>query len=631
MADSRLLVAALLLLGTASVAAQAVPRAGGAPVAPPAVPAAPGVPAATGRLDAADHAESARVRALVGDLGGPELPPVLPDSPRDLLEFADRIPVTPQDLAQYAAGAPPTYAQGIVPAGAGGTGTDLQELFWYQVPGDYDANAPAVPLVIAYHGYGGSANSVAVQSTIDEECNARGWLYVAPTGIDDKLFGSPVSQMNTEAAVQWMLDNYHVDAERIYMVGFSMGGGVTVNFAARRRDPDGIMIAAVGIVSGTFDWTASYNLGTPTLKTWLENSYNFGGSPLLQAFAYQRSSALYFTPGTYHPLPGTLNSTLSMATNLGTTPTWVTWDLADTLPEVTSQEPVFVSLMTSLGGIVESHPVTGTPVTHSWAVLDELALFDFFEQHVLERTPATFHALADGDVAVSWAGLTQSASLAFSRVDGDATATPATLSATGLDNLEQIALHAQLAGLSGAGPVRVLATTAGAASTLLRVDGLGEPPAYFADTTSGALLPGDTSDPVADALLFPLPPLASWQADLVTHPLWTTDLTTSPSPVAPGGTLTVNLDAPVGASLAFLLVGFDEALAVLKGAPLTVSLAPPLLVVSLPLDGAGNVQVAGTLPNDPVLSGIELYFQSVALAGGSAIESVSSLWRTSIQ
>ncbi len=608
MAHSRLSLAVLLLLAASPAAQQAQLR-----------------------LDAADHAESARVRALVGDLGGPELPPVLANSPRDRLEFADRIPVSPVQAAQYAAGAPPAYLQGIVPAGPGGTGTDKQELFWYQVPGNYDPDGPHVPLVIAYHGYGNSANSVAVQSTIDEECNLRGWLYVAPTGIDDKLFGAPISQMNTAAAVQWMIDHFHVDAERIYMVGFSLGGGISANFVARHRDPDGIMIAALGIVAGSYDWTASYTLGAPSLKVWLENSYNFNAPPTLAAFAYQRSSALHFTPGTYPALPGALDSTLSMASNLGTTPTYVTWDLADTLAEVLAQQPEFVGLMSSLGGVVESHPITGTPVTHSWAVLDEPALFDFFEQHAVVRTPATFHALADGDVAVSWAGLQQSAPQAFSRVDGDATTAPATLCATGLDNLAQLTLHADRAGLSGPGPVRVLAASVCATPTLLRFDGLGAPPAWFADPTSGALLPGDSSEPATNALLFPLPALASWSADLITHPLWTTKLTTSPSPALPGGALAVNLDAPAGATQAFLLVALDEALAVVKGTPLTASLAPPLLLVSLPLDAAGNVQVAGALPNDPALSGLDLCFQSVAFSGGRAIASVSNLWRTTIQ
>jgi acetyl esterase/lipase len=601
----RLLAPALLLLGSASLAAQ-------------------------DRLDAVDYAERLRVRSIVGDLGGPELAPLLADSPLDVLDFADRVPVVSRYVPPNPALLPPTYVQGLVPAGPGGTGTDKDELFWYQVPGGYDAGGPAVPLLIAYHGYGSSANSVATETSLDEECNARGWLYVAPTGIDDQLFGSPVSQANTASAVQWMLDHYHVDANRIYMVGFSMGGGITANFTAHRRDPGSWMIAAIGIVSGTFDWTMSWTMGTPSLKTWLENAYNFNGTPAAQAFAYQRSSGLYFTAGTYPPLPGTLDASLSMAVNLGSTPTFVTWDLADTLPEVRKQEPVFTSLMASLGGVIESHPVTGTPVTHSWDVLNEPLLFDFFAQHTLDRAPASFHALADGDVAVSWATLLQHTPQSFSRLDGAAALGPATLAVTGLDNLAQLALHADLAGIPGPGPLRVVAGSVDSTPTLLRYDGLGAPPAWFADTATGALLPGDSSDPVSNALLFPLLAGATWQADLVTQPLWTTDVVGSPAIVPHGALLTLSLDAPAGLGPAFLLAALDEGLATVKGAPLTVALAGPLLVLPLALDSAGDAQLAGSVPDDAALAGLDVCFQSVAFGAGPKIASVSNLWRTTI-
>jgi len=623
MAELRLLIPVAMLVGSASSAAQLVQ--------PGKVEASARFADASAplRLDAIDAAESARVRALVGDLGGPELPPVLPGSPRDQMMYADRVPVVPRGLAQYAGQAPPIYLEGKVPAGPGGTGTDKPEFFWYQIPAGYDAESPALPLVIAYHGYGNSAGSVATQSTIDEECNARGWLYVAPTGIDDKLFGAPVSQANTAAAVQWMLDHFHVDADRIYMVGFSLGGGISANFAARHRDPAGLMIAALGIVSGSLDWTMSWELGLPPLKSWMENAYNFGASPQADPWAYQRSSALHVTSGSYPPLPGTLDAALSMAANLGATPAYVTWDLDDTLPEIVTQQPVLVDLLQSLGGAVESHPITGTPVAHSWDVLDEPALFDFFAQHVAQRTPAAFHALADGDVAVSWAGLVQAAPHAFSRVDGNATASPATLSVTTLDNVAQVVLHADLGGLAGPGPVHVAAGAVNGAPALLRVDGLGEPPAYFADARTGALIPGAVADPAADALLLVLPAPGTFDGNLVTHALWTTDFTVTPTPIAPGGTLDVSLDAPAGARTAWLFIGLGESLATLKGVPFTVALTP-LTLVPLPLDGAGDLHIPAALPSDPLLSSGSLFFQTAVTGPGSAIQSVSNLWRIDI-
>lgn len=332
-------------------------------------------------LGADDAAESARVAAIVGDLGLPALAAVTAQSSRDALELSDRVMVVPADLAKYKDLPPAVYQQGLLAAGPDGTGTAYQEVFWYQVPSGYAAKKGAVPLVVAYHGFGASANSVSVQSTIDEECNERGWLYVAPTGIDDKLFGSPPSQANTAAAIQWMIDHYAVDTQRIYMVGFSAGGGIAANFAATHVDPQGIRIAAVGIVSGSHDWACVHAKGSATMKALLEHPLNFGGPPAQQLAAYQASSGLHFQMGSYPPLPGNLLQAASAAAGLAQTPTYVTWDTGDTLAEVCAQQPVLSQLLASLSATLQVQPVSGTAVTHSWSVLDEEALFDFFAQH----------------------------------------------------------------------------------------------------------------------------------------------------------------------------------------------------------------------------------------------------------
>jgi len=583
------------------------------------------------RLDAADHAIRMARIAVTGDLGLPPLLPVLPDSPRDAMYFADRLSVAPDQVASSAAssvgdGGAPQMVDGFIPPGPGGTGTDIGEVFKYQIPGNYDPLNDPVPMVIGYHGFGNSANSVALVSTLDEEANARGWFYMSPTGIDDVLFGSPVCQQNVEAAMQFMLDSFNIDPDRLYMVGFSMGGGVSANFAARHRDPDGIMIAALGIVSGTFDWTLNWNISTPAGKDILENEYNFGGTPFEFPWAYQRSSSLYFEQGTYPPLPGVLDSENSMAINLGSIPTYVTWDLADPLPEVVSEEPVLVGYLASLGGTLVSKPKTGTPLPiHSWIVLDEPDLFSFLDGKTVNRTPAVFEALLDGSTQVSWAQATQQVSEAFSRVSGVAVTSSRTLTVTGVENADVLATQVELAGILGPADVHVSASSGDTEGFALQINDLSAPPAWLEDPGTGALLPGTESDPFAEGLLQVVPDGGSLAVDLVTDADYTADLSTSPEPALIGETVNLTVAAP-GAAMTYLLLGFNQALSTFKGGHhLLVQLGPTTLVIGFHLGLDGTITLPGEIPNDPQLAGIEVLLQGI-MAAGSSVHSISNLW-----
>src|SRR4029453_12425053 len=106
-----------------------------------------------------------------GDLGLPELPP--PEAgPRSSLFFADRL--VPPGAGDGAADA----SLVTVTLNGNQTGTGKPEVLWYQLPDGYSASGPPHPMVIAWHGYGQSARSVSNLSTVDEECNARNWIYL---------------------------------------------------------------------------------------------------------------------------------------------------------------------------------------------------------------------------------------------------------------------------------------------------------------------------------------------------------------------------------------------------------------------------------------------------------------------
>ena len=392
----------------------------------------------TGPL-AAQSASTRAAPALGGQLqqpanltGMPDLPPVLDTSPRDSLLFADRMVVGVAEADYPYAIGTVTPTEMIIPAQL--TGTGFTERVFYHEPSAYASGGGPLPLVVAYHGFGASAASVGNQTTIDEHCEARGWFYLSVTGLDDKIFGTPVAQGHVDVAIQWMLDQFNIDADRIYMVGFSMGAGVVTNYAARHRDPEGIMIAAVGSVSGAFDWTTSWNLDS-SIHAWMLNTYNFGGSPTAEPFAYQRVSTLHFDPTTYPPLPGTHLPGVAMATNLGSTPLYVTWDTGDTLTHLPAQSTEFGTLLSTLGGTLDTTPVSGTvdpatglPATHSWAVLDPYELFDFFDGKVVDRSPANLSVQADIPGRAGWVAVSQNTPDAFTWFEATSATGPVALS-----------------------------------------------------------------------------------------------------------------------------------------------------------------------------------------------------------
>ena len=535
----------------------------------------------------------------------------------------------------------------MITGGGTGTNTGLNEFIYYQVPDDYFPEGEPIPLVIAYHGFGGSANSVGLLSTIDEECNTRGWLYLSVTGGDDQLFGSRICQANVDAAVQWMLANFNVDHDRIYMVGFSMGAGVTASFTARHRDPTGLMIAATGYVAGTYDLVAGYNTGTSGIQAWMVNPFNFGGPPASKLFAYLQASTMYHDPATYLPLPGTLLPELSMARNLHDVPAYFVWDALDTVTLVTPHNPVMVSFLQSLGATVDSNQVVSQGNPHHWSILDEADLFDFFTGKTVERYPSDFLALFDGDPnwqnpntsdgygRVSWCELYVRRANELARVEGSADTLTGHVTVDNVDNATSLVIHMDDAEIEGIWPVRVTVTNIDDEPISVALTGFDQVPSYLRDANTLALIEGVDSEPLSDTLIVSVDAFSTLDALVVADPFWAADLWSGPNPVDIGASLTLDIDAPNDGNniFSYLIVSTGELLTdIYSGqSKITPSLVVPAVILFLPLDVNGDLSLTDSIPNDPGLQGVRLVMQGVQVDLGANLATVTNAWGLEIE
>ncbi len=289
------------------------------------------------------------------------------------------------------------------------TGTD--ELFSLYVPSS--PSGQARPLIVGFHGFGVSHLDFSYYNTdFLAEAAARDWFVLAPIQINPVLntgdisFGSAESQLNVEHVLNYVLDEWPIDLDRIYGIGFSMGGGNAVSYAARHRDRATGAFAAVvnhtGAVSPSDVWSHE-----PAIRVPLEAT--FGGPP--PRFEYQRAGAIDLSLADGSLLPGGRH----MATNLTGVPVRTYYYIndpkfylrsqSDRLDQFMSSEP---SLSHELLVEMTSQPcsITGLP-GHCWDLLIESEVCDWLELQSLSAPPSAGKVLADRDTR--WNGFGVSA------------------------------------------------------------------------------------------------------------------------------------------------------------------------------------------------------------------------------
>ncbi len=426
----------------------------------------------------------------------PSAPVRVPVAPENARSIADAAPATgrfarEQDELDLTASATSAAAVGVhyraryVPGYPGliefvlnNTGSGWVEKFLVQLP-PTPPTAP-VPMLVVFHKFGSSHGDV-LNTTFLAETQARGWYCVAPLGARQKNFGNNESQINTRAALDLVASILPVDRNRVYGVGFSMGGGGLANYAARHLDPAGVQFAAIcdhtGGVSLAHTWfnepddadlddnlpLPGNNLEVPDV---LENL--FGGTPMQQPFNYRRASSIDLDP-----ITGQIGAGTDMGRNLAHIPTAIWIANADPMVYLAAQTYAFDGYLQNQNA---SHTLTvPNGNVHSWSTLDETAVCDWMQTKTLQQ-PTSGNTLADEDGVWFRFQVEQDVRGAFTPFTWAHDVLTRHLDITQTANLKRITFDAPAAGFAMHGSVTLHLASADGTGDRVRFLGVGSAP-----------------------------------------------------------------------------------------------------------------------------------------------------------
>lgn len=368
------------------------------------------------------------------------------------------------------------------------TGSGWVEKFLLQTPPTFPT-APA-PLLCVFHKFG-SSHADVLNTTFLTESRNRGWFCISPLGARQKNFGNFESQINTKVALELVRSLYPIDTNRVYGVGFSMGGGTVANYAARHVDPNSIMFAAIVNHTGGVSLANTYanepddndaDDNTPNIGDNLEVPDTleslFGGSPSAQPFWYQRCSTIDLDPFTNQ-----VGVDTDFARNLAHVPTMTWLAMYDPFAYLYNQSSVFSTRIAGQNVSNNLHLVNAN--VHQWTTLDCAYACDWLQQFTLQ-IPSSGSSIADEDgqwfrfqieqdAAGSFTPFTWSVDVPNRRID---------LSAT--RNLKRIKIDRAALGLPTSGPLTLSLATADGLADQVQILGVNSPPTVVARDGSGA-------------------------------------------------------------------------------------------------------------------------------------------------
>ncbi|MCZ6597121.1 MAG: hypothetical protein O7B99_05765 [Planctomycetota bacterium] len=176
---------------------------------------------------------------------------------------------------------------------------DYNERFKFQFP--VGAPVQETALVIAFHSWNVSEQQIFNPANIElaQQCTEKGWMLLAPYGLNQVNFGNEPSQAALEAILALVETFFDFNHDKIYTLGFSMGGINAASFAFRHQDPTQERIAGVIYHTGSTDAVRSYVESAPSVQGIFESAAVFGGSPTQVPFNYDRINPARFLAPIY--------------------------------------------------------------------------------------------------------------------------------------------------------------------------------------------------------------------------------------------------------------------------------------------------------------------------------------------
>lgn len=396
----------------------------------------------------------------------------------------------------------PQLAPGVYPIHFDDPGTGWAERILIGVP---DVPQSPAPLLVAFHGYGNSEADILVNTTFFEKAMARGWYVIAPLGAHKFHFNVPYAQANTDYALRWATQLLDIDPTRIYGVGFSMGGGSAMTYAARHMDPSGPMFAAVVNHTGTVSVSHVYDNSVDT--SLLEDPLMFGGSPTQYPFRYSQASVVDIDNMTL-----TVDANTDLAQNLEFVPVHNYYATQDPLAHLRIECDVVDSWLTNtLGYSSQLDSIPGTQ--HTWNTIDEDTVLDWLSQYTLQiPTSGTHHLTADRDARWLHFDLQQDVpeQLSHWRWNID----PA-LNRVVIDqgvNLKRITVHTDSAGLDTTQPLSVIVGAPAGEPEEIAIAGYPQMPTNV--VRAGQSTSSWTWDPQTQTVVL-------FESDASSYPTWT--------------------------------------------------------------------------------------------------------------
>ncbi len=329
-------------------------------------------------------------------------------------------------------------------------GTGFAERFLVQETN----NVGPRPVLVVFHKYGVNHYDALFNTSFFAEARRRNWYCVAPLSGGQTHFSDARSHVHTESVLEWLRVRFSIDTARVYGVGFSMGGGAAMNYAARQLDPSGLMIAAVFNQSGILSHEDTYPQSAVQIQQIYDDRFGNGQPGSATPWNLQRGSVFSFDPQSYSVVPG-----VDLGRNLLHVATHTTRTTGD-ISYLITQNDLFHQYLLGIGANPARHVRTVVNYPgHSWDAVSEASVCNWLRNHSL-KLPTAADTLADCNARYFHFEIEQAVPGVFTPFSWSVQGAANAVTVTNTANLARVGILVDDAGLSALAPLTVTTSCA---------------------------------------------------------------------------------------------------------------------------------------------------------------------------